>query len=225
MKAMFINGGPRKNFNTAQLLMKAMEGAQNAGAETELIHLYDYEYSGCRSCFACKLKGNKTAGVCAIRDSIRPVIEKTQREADIVVIGSPVYYGYPTGQALNFVERLLFPADSYLLDENGKRIVIPHKPTQTAVIYTMNCPEPMMKRVKFDTILGFMGAEMGKVYGYNEILHSCDTYQFSDYSRYDAVPNAEPRKRKQHETQFPIDLQKAYELGERLVKRVQEAAQ
>ena len=120
MKAMFINGGPRKNFNTAQLLMKAMEGAQNAGAETELIHLYDYEYSGCRSCFACKLKGNKTAGVCSIRDSIRPVIEKTQREADIVVIGSPVYYGYPTGQTLNFVERLLFPADSYLLDENGK---------------------------------------------------------------------------------------------------------
>ncbi|XWX63056.1 flavodoxin family protein [Desulfitobacterium sp. AusDCA] len=48
MKVIAINGSPRKNKNTATLLNKALEGA-----ETELIHLYDLNYKGCVSCFAC----------------------------------------------------------------------------------------------------------------------------------------------------------------------------
>ena len=40
-KALFINGSPRKNFNTAQLLQRAMEGAGEAGAEVEMVNLYD----------------------------------------------------------------------------------------------------------------------------------------------------------------------------------------
>ena len=224
MKAIFLNGSPRKKFNTAQLLTKAMEGAAAAGAQTELIHLYSYEFAGCRSCFACKVKGSKTAGVCAIRDSIRPVIEKAQ-EADVIVIGSPVYFGYPTGQVRNLVERLLFPLDTYLVDEEGQRVKVPHKPVQSAVIYTMNCPEELMKRVGYETLLGFTGAEMGRLYGYNEILYSCDTYQFTDYSRYEVNMFPEEKKREHRDRQFPIDLQNAYDLGVRLVKRAQEAGQ
>ena len=63
MQALFINGSPRKNGNTAKLLKRAMEGATEAGAETELINLYDrsLNFKGCMSCFACKLKGGKTS--------------------------------------------------------------------------------------------------------------------------------------------------------------------
>ena len=125
MKALFLNGSPRKNFNTSQMLNRAMEGAADVGAATEFINLFDYEFTGCRSCFACKIKNSKTNGVCAIRDSIRPVIEKAQ-EADVIVIGSPVYFGYPTGQVRNLVERLLFPLDTYLIDDNGTRVKVPH---------------------------------------------------------------------------------------------------
>ncbi len=49
-----------------------------------------------------------------------------------------------------------------------------------------------------------------------EILYSFDTYQFNDYSRYDAAMLPEERKAHVRETQFPQDLQKAYELGKRL---------
>ena len=61
MKALFINGSPRKNGNTAQLLKRAMDGASEAGAEVELVNLYDrsLNYKGCMSCFACKVKGGK----------------------------------------------------------------------------------------------------------------------------------------------------------------------
>ena len=219
---LFINGSPRKNFNTAQLLQKAMEGAQQAGAETELIHLFDYEYTGCKSCFACKIKGSKTNGVCAVRDSIRPVIEKAQ-EADVLVIGSPVYFGYPTGQVRSLVERLLFPLDTYLFDEQGNRMKVPHKPVQTALIYTMNCPEDLSHKIGYDILLGFTGKEMGRLYGYNEILYSCETYQFRDYSKYDMNLFSEEQRREHREKQFPIDLKNAFDLGKRLAERSAQA--
>ena len=63
MKILAINGSPRKNSNTATLLKKALEGAAAQGAETELIHLYDLNFKGCISCFACKLKDGKSYGI------------------------------------------------------------------------------------------------------------------------------------------------------------------
>ncbi len=54
MKIMAFNGSPRKKWNTATLLAKALEGAASRAAETELIHLYDLDYKACISCFACK---------------------------------------------------------------------------------------------------------------------------------------------------------------------------
>lgn len=222
MKAIFINGSPRKNYNTAQMLQRAMEGAREAGAGTELINLFDYEFTGCRSCFACKVKNSKTNGVCAIRDSIRPVIEKIQN-ADVIVIGSPVYFGYPTGQVRSLVERLLFPLDTYLFDEQGNRLKIPHKPVQTAIIYTMNCPEDLSHKIGYDTLLGFTGEEMGRLYGYNEILCSYETLQVNDYSRYDMNLFSEEQRRERHDTQFPIDLENAFELGKRLTEKAKEA--
>lgn len=218
MKALFINASPRKKFNTAQLLESAKKGAEEAGAECASLNLYDYEYTGCRSCFACKIKNSKTNGLCALRDSIRPVLEEA-KNSDVLVFRSPVYFGYPTGQLRSFLERFLFPLDTYLVDDNGKRVKIDHKPIQTGLIYTMNCPEDLMEKIDYPTLLGFTGTEIGRLCGYNEILYSCDTYQFSDYSRYDCNMFQEAKKREHREKQFPIDLQKAHDLGKLLAQK------
>jgi multimeric flavodoxin WrbA len=47
MKVMAVNGSPRKSWNTATLLKKALQGAASQGAETEIIHLYDLTFTGC----------------------------------------------------------------------------------------------------------------------------------------------------------------------------------
>ena len=94
--AMFFNASPRKGWNTAKMLEAAKVGAEEAGAETELVNLYDISFPGCKSCFACKLKNAKTDGVCAIRDDLRPVLVRA-RKADVIVLGSPIYFSYPTG--------------------------------------------------------------------------------------------------------------------------------
>ena len=49
MKAMIINGSPRKNWTTVKILESTMKGIEEAGCETELIHLYDYDFNGCMS--------------------------------------------------------------------------------------------------------------------------------------------------------------------------------
>ena len=68
MKVMAFNGSPRKTWNTATLLEKALEGAGSQGAKAERIHLYDLNFKGCISCLACKTKGGKSYGRCAVKD-------------------------------------------------------------------------------------------------------------------------------------------------------------
>ena len=84
--AMFFNGSPRKNWNTYKMLESARAGAEAAGAKTELVNLYDFSFPGCKSCFACKLKNAKTNGVCALRDDLRPILERA-RQAVVLVLG------------------------------------------------------------------------------------------------------------------------------------------
>ena len=225
-KAIFVNGSPRKNKNTAQMLEAAMKGAQQAGAETELIHLYDIQFQGCKSCFACKLKNSKCNGLCAIKDDLRPVLERC-READVLVFGSPVYYSYPTGLMRAFMERAMFPIGTYLYQptengdghERGQHVLLRDKTIYTGMIFTMNCPEDYMKTIGYPAILEENTKCMADIYGYAETLYACNTYQFNDYSRYDFNLFSEEDKRRYRDEHFAIDLQNAFNLGKRLVEK------
>ena len=66
-------------------------------------------------------------------------------------------------------------------------------------------------------ILGETANNLKMVLGHCELLYVCDTYQFTDYSRYECNMFDEAKKREHRDKQFPIDLQKAYDLGKRLV--------
>lgn len=215
VKALFVNGSPRKDGNTARMLAKAAEGAASRGAQVEIINLYDQRYCGCTSCFACKVKGAKTEGICAVSDGLRPVLEKAVA-ANIVVIGSPIYFSDLTGMVRSFMERFIFPNFSYDLDADGKRIP-PRLKKQTAMIFTMNVPEAILEPNRYDILLGRSVQVMQQNFGHCEGLFVCDTYQFDDYSKYAAGMFDEAAKRRHREEHFPTDLQRGYELGCRLV--------
>ena len=76
MNVIAINGSPRKNWNTDTLLKKVLEGAESAGAETEMVYLYDLKFCGCKSCMACKLKKEPRPNRCVLRDELTPVLDK-----------------------------------------------------------------------------------------------------------------------------------------------------
>ena len=112
MKIIAINGSPRKNWNTARLLEAALDGARAQGAETKLYHLYDYDFKGCRSCFACKRIGSPFYGKCAQKDGISDILAEV-KAADGLVLGTPIYFGAATGEFRSFLERLLFQNYAY----------------------------------------------------------------------------------------------------------------
>ena len=79
MNILGFNGSPRKNWNTSILLNKSLEGAASHGANTELINLYDMNYKGCISCFACKTIGSKSYGKCPINDDLKSIFKNMKR--------------------------------------------------------------------------------------------------------------------------------------------------
>lgn len=216
MKVYAINGSPRKNKNTATLLNKALEGvkASNPDAETEVINLYDLNYTGCKSCFACKLIGGKSYGKCAIKDDLYEVLEKLS-QADGIIFGSPIYLGQITAQLQGFFERFIF---QYLVYDKNHSTIAPKK-IPTAFIYTMNATKEIMKSIGYPESFNSMEGPIERMFGKPLVMYSNNTYQFNDYSKYKSDFFSEEEKRKHRETQFPIDLENAFSIGKQLLNQ------
>ena len=213
MKIIAINGSPRKNWNTDTLLRNVLSGAASAGAETEMVCLYDLNFKGCRSCMACKLKKEPRPNRCILRDDLTAVLDKVH-EADAIVLGSPIYFSEVTGEMRSFFERFLFQYLNY--DDYSK----PLSPTKkTALIFTMNAPEAMFDEIGYRPLFQRYENWMKLYFGHCETLLSTDTLQVKDYSRYHLGNFDAEAKQHRHETVFPQDCQRAFELGRELVAK------
>ena len=211
-KVIILNASPRKSWNTHKMCESFARGVAESGAEAEIINLYDVDFKGCRSCFACKLKGGKNFGRCAYPDGLTPVLDKISK-ADGLVLASPVYFGDVTGVARCCIERIFFPFFEY---KEGYPSIAPKK-LKTAVIYTMNVDEKLGNMIYadlFKRIESFMEIAFSKP----ERICAFDTYQFSDYDKYVCEVFDKNHKLKQREEQFPKDLEKAYQAGMNLLK-------
>jgi len=212
MKLLGVNGSPRKNWNTHILLEKCLDGAREAGAETELISLYDVNFKGCSSCFACKRKGIAVKK-CAMKDDLEPVLQKVC-ECDALVLGSPVYFSSVTGEMRSFLERLIFPYGSYEGKPSsfGKKI-------NTAFIYTMNAPAFALPLIGYNRIFSQNKKLMKRIFGSSESQVVTSTYQFDDYSKYAMTLFSGAKRLKRRETVFVEDCKKAFLLGKSLLTK------
>lgn len=214
MNILGINGGPRKKWNTAMLLEKTLEGAASQGASTELIHLYDLNYTGCKSCFSCKLKNGESYGKCSLNDELTPILRKIE-EIDALILGSPIYLGVVTGEMHSFIERLIFP---YLVYDQERSTLYP-KNIPVTFIYTMGAPEEVIKHFYIDKHIELNENFLNRIIGPTESLIVTDTLQFDDYSKYMAPLFDEDAKKERHEKEFPQDCQKAYNIGVKFVRK------
>ena len=214
MKVIGVNGSPRKTWNTATLLQKALEGAASKGAETELIHLYDLDFKGCRSCYACKIKGGKSFGKCAVQDGITQLLNDIEN-IDAIILGSPIYFGTVSGEMRSFMERLIYPYFAYTHPFGS---MFP-KRLETGFIYTLGLKEEMARERGCLQHVDDNESRLRAIFGNCESLCSFDSYQFEDYSKVVAPcfdPEEKARRRKEV---FPQDCQKAFEMGARLVQK------
>ena len=216
MKIYAVNGSPRKKGNTATLLHSALEGAASVTGQeqvtTECINLYEYTFKPCISCFQCKRLNGKSYGQCAVNDSLTPILEKL-KEADGIIFGSPIYFGGITAQLRGLFERLLFQYVEYT--ENYTTIAPKKMPT--AFIYTMNVTEEVMQAQQYAAHLKTIELATGRVFMPPQIMYCYNTYQFDDYTKYNAPRFPEPEKALQRQNVFPLDMQKAFALGKDMV--------
>ena len=209
-KIVAINCSPRTGWNTATLVREAARGAEKEGAEVRVIDLYALEkFTGCVSCFGCKLP--QSLGRCICRDGLAPVLEEI-RNADGLILGTPNYLGDVSAGFRALYERLIFQSLTY------KTEVRSYNPRQIPVlmIMTSNASEDFYPRIGYDEMLKRYQNTLGTFVGPTRLLISSDTLQVSDYSRYSWTMFDPEAKQARHETVFPEDRQKAFDLGARM---------
>jgi multimeric flavodoxin WrbA len=103
VKAVGIVGSPRKAGNTEILVKHCLKAIAEEGIETELIPLAGLDVRGCNHCEYCY----EHADECSIVDDMQP-IHKKMLAADIIVVGSPVYFGSATALVKGLLERAAY---------------------------------------------------------------------------------------------------------------------
>ncbi len=142
MKILAINGSPRgRRSNTDRILQPFLEGAREAGAETETVYLKDLNINPCLGCFTC---WTKTPGVCVHKDDMAALLPKV-RQADVVVYATPLYVFTVSGLMKDFMDRLLPLADPHIV-QRGAHYTHPPRytdgPSVRRVVLISNCGFP-----------------------------------------------------------------------------------
>jgi multimeric flavodoxin WrbA len=102
MKAVFINGSPRKGGNTEILLREVLKPLQADGWETSLIQVGGAKIRGCSACFKCFENKDKR---CAMKNDVLNDCLEQIIEADAVILGSPTYVSDVTAEMKALIDR------------------------------------------------------------------------------------------------------------------------
>lgn len=190
------------------MINEAIKGAESAGAEVSKFDLFRLErYTGCISCFGCKKE--KYKGHCINRDGLTPVLDAI-RESDGLIIGSPNYLSEATASFRALYERLIFQNLTY----NVQKPCCNEHFIPVLLIMTSNAPDTAYTR-----LVQNYQQTLSRFVGPTDVLISGDTLQLKDYSKTDwewSLFDPEAKQRR-HETVFPQECAKAFEMGAALV--------
>ncbi len=125
MRAVGIVGSPRKAGNTEILTAHCLKAMAEEGVETKLIRLAGLDIRGCNACGYCF----KHPGECSIVDDLQP-IHKKMLAADIIVVGSPVYYGSATALVKGLLERAGYTSRGKYAGKVGGPLVVARRAGQ-----------------------------------------------------------------------------------------------
>jgi len=142
MKIVGFIASPHKEGNTAWIVNKILEGAQEQGAETQSWSSSELDIKPCQGCLACHRQGDRG---CTVNDDMQKLYDAL-KHADALVLGSPVYMGQMSAQAKIFTDRLfaqINPRFSPQFKEQnaGKKLVL---------VFNQGNPDPGMFQVYFD---------------------------------------------------------------------------
>jgi len=109
MKVIAINGSPNKKGNTFHALSMVGEELIAAGIEFEILHIGNKLIRGCLACGKCFVNRDEKCNTTT--DDMNIWIQQV-KEADGIIIGSPVHYAGIAGTMKSFLDRLFYVASS-----------------------------------------------------------------------------------------------------------------
>ncbi len=112
-KIVVLNGSPRKNGNTSALVDAFTKGAESAGNQVSVFHLDSMDIHGCKGCFG----GNSSNECPCVQNDDMNIIYPAVREAEVVVLATPLYYWNMSGQIRTAIDRL------FALEEGGMNLL------------------------------------------------------------------------------------------------------
>jgi multimeric flavodoxin WrbA len=154
MKVLALSASPHPNGNSSFLVDRLLEGAREAGAETERVDLNLLSFRGCQGDYACKATGR-----CGLQDDMQGIYDKLD-QADAVVFASPVYMWGINAQLKTLMDRLY----AYLKPDHTSAV----KPgMRSALVVAQNQPSVEKFQASLEntaTCLAFLG------FGQTEVL-------------------------------------------------------
>lgn len=105
MKVIMFNGSPKENGNTATSLNVVAEQLRKSSIEVEILHVGNKVVRGCIACGSCAKTRNEQ---CIIKDDIVNEYLQRAKEADGIVLGSPVYFSGVAGTMKSFLDRMFY---------------------------------------------------------------------------------------------------------------------
>lgn len=119
-KVLVVMGSPRKNGNSASLAQNVIDGAKSAGATVDSYYLHGMDIKPCDACDECQRNNNRE---CVIDDDMQELYLKI-READALVIASPIYFFNISAQTKLFIDRWYALGEGRSSELNGKQVGI-----------------------------------------------------------------------------------------------------
>ena len=112
MKVVAFNGSPKKEGNTYHAIKIVADELEKEGIEVEIIHVGNKAIKGCLACGACMRNQNEKC--ITDNDEVNVWIQK-MKEADGILLGSPVHYSAIAGTMKSFLDRAFYVSNSGLL--------------------------------------------------------------------------------------------------------------
>ncbi len=191
MQILAFNGSPRKTGNTSAIIKAMLKGAKSAGAKTTEVRLHDIILKGCMGCLTCR----KRPGKCKQKDDLSPYLEAI-KTCDGVIFGTPIYMYHVTGQMKIFIDRC-YSLYISKQDGSGYTSAVPAGKT-FALVTSQGHPDVERFQKPIRWFAGMTGAGLGMV----------EVGRIIQGNSHLAPAKADEAL-----------LEKAYEIGRKLVKR------
>jgi multimeric flavodoxin WrbA len=123
MRVLTVNGSPREHGNTSAMLKRVSATLAKAGHDIDDLYLEKYDLRPCGACMVC---AQERDGKCHGRDDDANEIIARTAASDVILLGSPVYFGSLTGQIKAYMDRVGFVsriANKFLNRKIGAAIV------------------------------------------------------------------------------------------------------